>query len=203
MTDALTNNEEGFRQLVVLLRRMAKNPKSFDPSIRGNVLQYAADVVEAAYPQIIDTSWAIWSISQPKQSDFATVYLHFDSVGRLLYVGETTRGFARQLEHARGKPWYQEIKQTRLVHVANKPQARSVEAFFIQTLEPEMNIAMNAGATKLERSDIEAAMAERVEYPEQSARTLRLANRRGLLLASEARALSKLEEQLASSKEAA
>ena len=211
----ITRTRSPERYFPLVLREMSDGRRNQWKAVNQAILKHAADFIEElAHVAAVPKYWR-WSMDTELFEDsFTTVYLHFDSENRLVYVGETQRGLARQLEHKRNKAWYREIVITRLVHVPNKEAARDLEKLFIKTLRPIMNIALNnevlvieaedqsrlacdiEEASLITREQILEAKAKADEDPETFVAFMDKANLGGSLLASEARMVERYRRQV-------
>lgn len=71
-----------------------------------------------------------------------SVYKYYDSWGVLLYVGITSRGAARNVEHD-GKIWWQYVSRQEVEHCESREDALNVEAKLIKEYCPPFNIQHN------------------------------------------------------------
>lgn len=67
------------------------------------------------------------------------VYRFYDAKGRLLYVGLTSRGMTRWMEHADSQPWWAEVAAIRVVHFPTREDGEVEEARAIRDERPLHN----------------------------------------------------------------
>lgn len=72
-----------------------------------------------------------------------TLYRLYDAKGGLLYVGIATRWHSRMGQHAHDKPWFHEVKATKLEEYPNRAEALRAEAAAIQAERPVHNVKHN------------------------------------------------------------
>jgi excinuclease UvrABC nuclease subunit len=114
------------------------------------------------------------------------VYFHFGHHNEILYVGTTTRGFTRQGEHARSKPWWRDVARVECLHYESASDARAVEETMIRLLRPTHNVVHNsAQPPRLVPKEMTQSEVELMLALERKAEL-------GILLASEQRTLDKL-----------
>lgn len=71
------------------------------------------------------------------------VYRHFDSVGRLLYVGRSKNFLSRTHEHQRGSGWFHQVAQITVEHYTTEEAMNFAELEAIRTENPIWNKAEN------------------------------------------------------------
>ena len=72
-----------------------------------------------------------------------SVYLYRDSLHRLIYVGVTGRGIARQVEHNRDKAWWPYVARQDIEHYPTRGEAVERERYLIATFRPPFNAQHN------------------------------------------------------------
>lgn len=68
-----------------------------------------------------------------------SVYLYFDALDVLIYVGITSRGATRQREHNSDKDWWQYVARQEVRHFDTRPQALVEERRLIEKHLPPFN----------------------------------------------------------------
>ena len=68
-----------------------------------------------------------------------TLYRHFDSTGKLLYVG-IARNWIARLEAHQGSVWFKRITEVRLQHFEDEAGARLAEEMAIRSERPLFNV---------------------------------------------------------------
>lgn len=76
-----------------------------------------------------------------------SLYKYYDSWGVLLYVGITSRGIARNVEHD-GKNWWQYVSRQEVEHFESRKDALNAEANLIKEYCPPFNIQHNNFSTE-------------------------------------------------------
>lgn len=71
------------------------------------------------------------------------IYLLYNRLGRLLYIGVTDRGPVRLVEHYRHKSWFVEVARVDFERCASRGTAISREAHLIRTRRPLYNVQHN------------------------------------------------------------
>lgn len=71
------------------------------------------------------------------------LYRLWSADNRLLYIGITDRGHAREREHARLKPWWLEVHHATYEPVSTRAELRHWEAISIRKERPKYNIQHN------------------------------------------------------------
>ena len=106
---------------------------------------------------------------EPGTPDPTTVYRLFGGE-RLLYVGITNRGYHRLHEHAKAKPWWQDVQSATFEHFPTRQEALWAEADAIWDEDPAYNVQMGqrrpgrlsggdaAGLSVLTREELLAAL---------------------------------------------
>lgn len=74
------------------------------------------------------------------------VYMLFDRARDLLYVGITSRGPTRLVEHYRLKPWFNQVARVEFERYMTREISAARETFLIKALHPLHNIVHNASA---------------------------------------------------------
>lgn len=74
----------------------------------------------------------------------ASVYQYFDANGVLLYVGMTSRGDARNVEHNKSKDWWPHVASQSVSHFGSRATALEVERELISAFAPPFNVQHNA-----------------------------------------------------------
>ena len=72
-----------------------------------------------------------------------SLYRHFDSEGRLLYVGISYNALARLSQHENDKPWADDICSVTIQHFESRNLAIEAECAAIKKEKPLHNIIMN------------------------------------------------------------
>jgi hypothetical protein len=72
-----------------------------------------------------------------------SVYTYFDVAGRLIYVGITSRGITRQLEHNRHAEWWRFVVRQEVEHYGTRTLAEVRETELIRVQHPPFNTAQN------------------------------------------------------------
>lgn len=67
------------------------------------------------------------------------LYRHYDSAGRLLYIGQTVSAFGRMMAHVHGSAWAEQIAKITLEHFQCRGEARCAEAEAIEAEKPLYN----------------------------------------------------------------
>lgn len=87
------------------------------------------------------TAFLWWKIGPP--FPVYSVYLYYDTDGRLLYVGATGQREKRGQQHARSAPWWHSVARAEFEHF-NGPHAKerafTVERELIAELHPYFNV---------------------------------------------------------------
>lgn len=74
-----------------------------------------------------------------------SVYRYYDQLGILIYVGVTSRGMARNIEHNKSKVWWKYVARQGVQHFPNRATALRVERQLIEQHRPPFNIQHNYG----------------------------------------------------------
>lgn len=91
-----------------------------------------------------------------RDSQSATsLYRHFDSDGKLLYVGIAFRWDHRTKQHAKYSEWYKNISVLKIEHFATREQAIVAEVTAIKTEKPQFNISHNGNKDALPEPELE------------------------------------------------
>jgi hypothetical protein len=72
-----------------------------------------------------------------------SLYLYYDQFDVLLYVGITSRGIKRNLEHNADKEWWQYVSRQEVRHLPDRPAALRAERDLIIQLNPPFNKVHN------------------------------------------------------------
>lgn len=72
-----------------------------------------------------------------------SVYRYYDEHGVLLYVGITSRGIARNMEHNKSKQWWQYVTKQEVEHFPTRRAAEVREKDLIVSRRPPFNVAHN------------------------------------------------------------
>lgn len=72
-----------------------------------------------------------------------SVYLYYDKYGALLYVGITSRGIARNIEHNRSKEWFRFVTRQEIEHHKSRGAALNRENELIRKYRPPFNTQNN------------------------------------------------------------
>jgi predicted GIY-YIG superfamily endonuclease len=102
------------------------------------------------------------SISPTMASDATSIYLYFDKGGILLYVGITSRGISRNVEHNRSKDWWQYVARQEVVHLPTREQALSSERELILLHRPPFNTQHNPDHKVMRSAYLELATTGRL-----------------------------------------
>lgn len=78
-----------------------------------------------------------------------SVYLYYDHNDFLIYVGITSRGVKRQVEHNASKEWWQFVARQEVEHFDTRPEAAARERFLIETHTPPFNTQHNRAADQV------------------------------------------------------
>lgn len=78
-----------------------------------------------------------------------SVYRSYDVDEYLIYVGITSRGYARSNEHAATSAWWPHVALQRIDHYASRREAEAVEAALIRAYRPPYNVVHNIGGAEL------------------------------------------------------
>ena len=78
-----------------------------------------------------------------QQSTQTSVYLYFDALETLIYVGITGRGARRQREHNADKAWWPYVHHQSVEHYASRQEALDREAALIRRHSPPFNTVHN------------------------------------------------------------
>lgn len=76
-----------------------------------------------------------------------SVYRYYDRFDLLIYVGVTSRGTTRNLEHARHKEWWPYVAKQTVEHFPTRDQALRLEAELIHKFCPPFNTVHNPAPT--------------------------------------------------------
>lgn len=76
-----------------------------------------------------------------------SVYLYYDHNDFLIYVGVTSRGIKRQVEHNTSKDWWQFVTRQEVEHFADRPEAMARERDLIVLHTPPFNTQHNPAAS--------------------------------------------------------
>lgn len=75
-------------------------------------------------------------------------YMFYDDHHALLYVGITNDPKRRLYQHARNKPWFEEINRVNLAAFRSETEAMAAEACLIKSMQPLHNIRHNGICSK-------------------------------------------------------
>jgi plasmid replication initiation protein len=75
-----------------------------------------------------------------------TLYRHFSSDNRLLYIGRSKSKFRRLAEHEKFSRWFEEVTATTYEHYDTHKQLVDAEHIAIHNEQPIFNVAHNSGA---------------------------------------------------------
>lgn len=75
----------------------------------------------------------------PTGKSLASVYQYFDRSGVLIYIGVTSRGLGRNIEHAKSKEWWPFVARQEVEHYQNYEQALQAEKALIKAFRPPFN----------------------------------------------------------------
>jgi predicted GIY-YIG superfamily endonuclease len=116
--------------------------------------------------------------SVPNEETPTSVYLYFDDLDVLIYVGVTSRGIRRQREHNTDKDWWQYVTRQEVRHFPTRGEALAEERRLIKKHLPPFNRVHNPGhnAARSAYFTLQAARSVSMTTPE------RRAVRRGLPL---------------------
>lgn len=104
-----------------------------------------------------------------------SVYRIYDEAGMLLYVGYTSRGHARQLEHIATKPWARDVAETHWEHYDSREDALAREKRLIRSHHPVHNVvhSTNTGETASIEYRLRAEQYDLLKTCRDSLQTLR------------------------------
>ena len=74
-----------------------------------------------------------------------SVYRYYDQLGILIYVGITSRGVARNIEHNKSKVWWKYVARQSVQHFPTRAIALGVERRLIEKHRPPFNVQHNYG----------------------------------------------------------
>ena len=81
-----------------------------------------------------------------QDTDAATsVYRYYDEHDVLIYVGITSRGIGRNIEHNKSKPWWKYVARQEVDHLSDRAAATRYEAELIRAHTPPFNVQHNPG----------------------------------------------------------
>ena len=80
---------------------------------------------------------------EPATDEPTSVYLYYDVVGLLLYVGITSRRTGRQAEHNADKTWWPYVVRQEIEHYGTRSEALSRESSLIAERRPPFNTQHN------------------------------------------------------------
>ena len=86
------------------------------------------------------------SLNPPEKTTQTALYRHFNSVGRLLYVGISLDAVRRLMQHRQMKAWYTQIAKIELQWFDTRPEALRAERDAIKREHPLFNIAFSQDA---------------------------------------------------------
>jgi hypothetical protein len=72
-----------------------------------------------------------------------SVYRYYDKFGVLLYVGITSRGISRNIEHNTSKAWWQYVHRQEVDHMPTRKAALDHEKGLIRKFSPPFNVVHN------------------------------------------------------------
>jgi len=75
-----------------------------------------------------------------------SVYIYRDALHRIIYIGITSRGVSRQVEHNRDKSWWPYVARQDIEHYPSRDEALARERFLISTFRPPFNSQHNPEA---------------------------------------------------------
>lgn len=91
------------------------------------------------------------TLTEELDSHPTSVYLYYDRVGVLIYVGITGRGAIRNGEHNRGKDWWPFVQRQEVEHYGSRKEAAVREKQLIRTFRPPFNKQHNAAHSQIKQ----------------------------------------------------
>ena len=98
-----------------------------------------------------------------------SVYLYYDASDILIYVGITSRGIKRNVEHNTTKDWWRFVARQEVEHFDTRHEALAREKALIATHSPPFNTHHNPDSAKAREAYLlfSAAMAQPTEWKEE------------------------------------
>lgn len=87
----------------------------------------------------------------PERRPTTALYRHFDSAGRLLYVGVSLMALYRTIQHRKGAPWFADVATITIKQFPTRKAALAAEQRAIRNERPLHNQAMNGPAGRFPR----------------------------------------------------
>ncbi len=116
---------------------------------REDLLGVLEEIREFSEVRVESRTWNVWYGDIQLQfwgseGPAATLYRYYDSVGVLLYIGESLSAVSRLSQH-KTKPWWQEITNIKMEHYSSKENVKKAEREAIETENPKYNVQFNRG----------------------------------------------------------
>lgn len=91
-----------------------------------------------------------------------SLYRHFDSNSKLLYVGISQGVMTRTYSHERKSEWFDQVVRIEIEHYATEEAARNAEKVAIKNEHPIFNLTHNV---KIEKPSIKITEKDVQQYP--------------------------------------